>query len=54
MQSEIENIQLPYYLKAINMLTVTDPHVVTILLQKVKDALVTSPNTINLLSFLGE
>ena len=31
--SEVENIWLPYYLKTLNMYTVTDPHVVMILLQ---------------------
>ena len=52
--SVIENGELPYYLKIINMLTVTDPHKVIILLQRIKDALMTSPYTTNLLSLLGK
>ena len=52
--SEIENVELPYYLKTINMHTVIDPHHVIVLLQLIKDALMTSPYTINLLSLLGE
>ena len=52
--SEIENIQLPFYLKRINMYTVNDPHRVILLLQEIKDNLMTSPHTINLLSLLGE
>ena len=52
--SEIENVMLPCYLKIINMYTVTDPHRVTLSLQGIKDALMTSPYTINLLSLLGE
>ena len=52
--SEMENVWLPYYLKLINMHTVTNPHVVILMLQRIKDALMTSPYTINLLSLLGE
>ena len=52
--SQIENVVLPVYLKRINMLTVADPHHVILLLQHIKDALMTSPYTINLLSLLGE
>ena len=52
--SEIENVVLPHYLKTINMDTVTDPHDVILSLQEIKDALMTSPYTINLLSLLGE
>ena len=52
--SEIENVLLPHYLKAINMYTVTEPHKVILTLQQIKDALMTSPCTINLLSLLGE
>ena len=52
--SEIENGMLPYSLKRINMLTVTDPHDVILSLQEIKDSLMTSPYTINLLSLLGE
>ena len=52
--SVIENNMLPYSLKRINMYTVNDPHCVIVLLQQIKDALMTSPYTINLLSLLGE
>ena len=52
--SEIENVELPFILKSINMYTVIDPHEVILLLQEIKDALMTSPHTINLLSLLGE
>ena len=52
--SEIENVELPYYLKKVNMYTVIDPYVVIETLQWIKDALMTSPYTINLLSLLGE
>ena len=52
--SEIENVVLPYFLKTINMYTVNDPHCVILSLQQIKDALITSPYTINLLSLLGE
>ena len=52
--SEIEIVMLPCYLKTINMYTVNDPHKVILSLQRIKDALMTSPYTINLLSLLGE
>ena len=52
--SETENVVLPLFLKTINMFTVTDPHCVILTLQWIKDALMTSPYTINLLSLLGE
>ena len=52
--SVIENVVLPYYLKTINMFTVTDPHDVILILQDIKDVLMTSPYTINLLSLLSE
>ena len=52
--SEIENFELPYFLKTINMCTVTDPHTIILILQRIKDDLITSPYTINLLSLLGE
>ena len=52
--SEIENVWLPYYLKRISMYTVTDPHAIILALQRIKDALMTSPYIINLLSLLGE
>ena len=52
--SGIENVVLPFYLKIFNMYTVNDPHRVILLLQNIKDLLMTSPYTINLLSLLGE
>ena len=52
--SVIENIELPDHLKRINMCIVIDPHDVILTLQGIKDALMTSPYTINLLSLLGE
>ena len=52
--SLIENVLLPNLLKRINMYTVIDPHGVILALQRIKDALMTSPYTINLLSLLGE
>ena len=52
--SEMENVVLPHNLKRINMYTVFDPHDVILILQQIKDVLMTSPYTINLLSLLGE
>ena len=52
--SEIENSSLPYYLKLINMQAVLDPHSVIVRLQQIKDALMSSPYTINLFSLLDE
>ena len=52
--SQIENVWLPYEVKKINMHTVTEPHEIILSLQGIKDALMTSPYTINLLSLLGE
>ena len=52
--SEIENVVLPCYLQRINTYTVSDPHHVILLLQEIKDVLMTSPYTINMLSLLGE
>ena len=52
--NEIENVELPFILKTINMFTVTDPHYLIRSLQHIKYALMTSPYSINLLSLLGE
>ena len=52
--SEIENVLLPNNLKTINTCTVMDPHHVILILQEIKDALMTSPYTINLLSLIGD
>jgi len=42
--SEIENYQLPYYLKLLNMHTIYDPHCVIIKLQAAQQVLQLSPN----------
>ena len=52
--SLIENVLLPFYLKTMYMHTVNDPHDVILTLQQIKDDLMTSSYTINLLSLLGE
>ena len=52
--SEIENVYLPYHLKSISMLTVTDPFKGIVILQGIKEAIMSSPSTINLLSFLDD
>ena len=53
-QSEIENIHLPYYLKNINMCTITNPYQIIQIVQQIKDALMTSEYTVGLLSSLDE
>ena len=52
--SEIENHLLPFFLRIINMYTVTEPHVITLILREITDALMFSPYTINLSSLLNE
>ena len=52
--SEIENDVLPHFLKKMNLLAGTEPHDVILSLQMIKDALMTSPYAMNLLSILGE
>ena len=52
--SEIENDLLPSYLKGISIFTVVEPHFIIVKIQTIKDALMTSPHTINLLSLFGE
>ena len=52
--SVIENFLLPYNLKSINMRTVIDPHGVILSLQMIKEAIMSSPYTMNLLSLLGD
>ena len=52
--SEIKNDALPSYLKSINMITVTAPHFMIVIIQNIKDTLMTSPHAINLLSLFGE
>ena len=51
---EKENVVLPYYIQGINMITVTDPHDVSLGLQCIKDSLKSSPNTINVLPLFDE
>ena len=53
-QNEIEHVWLPYYLRMINMRTVTEPHAVIIRLQEIRKALMTSPYIVNLLAWSGE
>ena len=50
--SFIKDHMLPLNLKTINMRTVIDPHDVIVILQRIKDVLMGSPCTINLLSLL--
>ena len=52
--NNIENNMLPYTLKGINTWTVTDPHFVILILRKIKEFLMRSPYTTNLLSVFGE
>ena len=52
--SEIENELLPFCLQPINTHAVIDPHVIIILLQQIKNALMQSPYTVNLLSLIDE
>ena len=52
--SKIENVWLPYNLKSINTFTVTDPHKVILTLQRIKNAIMSSPYTMNLLSLLDD
>ena len=52
--SEIENIWLPFYLKLVSMRTVLDPHLVMLPLQQIKNDLMSSPDTVNLVSILSE
>ena len=52
--SELEHLYLPLCLQEINRNTVTDPHIVIMMLQLIRDALMISPYTINLLSLIEE
>ena len=52
--SEIENKLLPIHLKMINTCTVTDPYIVITILQEIKDILMMSPCTIDLLPSSGK
>ena len=42
--TEIENDELPFYLKQINMYTITDPHLTILALRKIKKTFMASPN----------
>ena len=48
--SEIESIILPYCLNSINTKTVTDPHSVILILQEIKQYIMSSPYAMNFLS----
>ena len=52
--SEIESGILPYYLKTINSHPVIDPHLVIFVLNTIKNALITSPYGIDLLSLFDQ
>ena len=47
--SEIENNLLPFFLKTINIYTITEPHIVLLLLQQMKDVLMRSPSLCTLI-----
>ena len=53
-QSEIENVLLPYYIKLINNHVITDPHGIILMLQETKRILVSLPYAIDMLSLFGE
>ena len=53
-QTEIEYHLLPYYLNLINTFVVTEPHMIIVLIQELKDALMVFPCPINLLSLVGK
>ena len=53
-QSEIENVLLPYYINFINNHVVTDPHGIILMLQGTKDILESLPYAINMLSLFSE
>ena len=50
----VESIIIPDHLKKINIYTIINPHDVMQILQHIKNVLMTSPYTINLLSLFGE
>ena len=53
-QSEIENVLLPFYVKLINNHVVTDPHGIILMLQETKDILINLPYGINMLSLFDD
>ena len=52
--SAIENNSLPFYLKSINMCTVTDYHIIILSLQRINNALMSSSYYSNLLCLVGD
>ena len=52
--SKIENVWLPCDLTSINMFTVTNPHELILILQRIKEAIMSSPYTMNLLSLFDD
>ena len=52
--SVIENVWLPFHLKSINMFTAIDTHGTIKTLQSIKEAVMSSPYTINILSLLDD
>ena len=52
--NEIEKLGLPCYFKQINMATVNDPHALILILEGIKDDLMSSPCSIDLSSLFNE
>ena len=52
--SEIESFVIPFTFKIFNMLSIIEPHLIILALQEINDVLMASPDTIDLLSLLGE
>ena len=52
--SEIENVLLPFYLKFISTITVAEPHNIILALQCLKQAIMSSPYAMKLLSLLDD
>ena len=52
--SESENVVIPFYFKTLSVYTVTDPHSIILTLQQIKEDLMTSPCTINLLALFDD
>ena len=53
-QSEIENHLLPYYLKLINMMAISEPHIILELLQELKHGVMNYPCVVDLLSLVND
>jgi len=52
--SEIESLQLPYNLKHVNMLTITEPHYTIVTLQTIQNATMASPNITTFFPLLND